>query len=71
MSELNKPAWAVISERGVEETSLTYEEARQLVERLGSEDIQGRCIISAKAAARMNAESDHPAEEQSTANARG
>jgi hypothetical protein len=71
MSDLNRPAWAVISERGVEETSLTYEEARQLVERLGREDIQGRCIVSDKAAARMNAESDHPTAEQHTANARG
>jgi hypothetical protein len=71
MSELNKPAWAVISERGVEEISLTYEEARQLIERLGNEDIQGRCIITAEAAARMNANSANPTAEQSTANARG
>lgn len=50
MSELTEPVWAVMSERGCEATSLTYDEARKLSERLGGEGIYGRCIITARAA---------------------
>lgn len=52
-SDLEKGKWAVISERGCEQTGLTHDEARRLVHRLGAEGRHGLCIISDEAASRM------------------
>ena len=52
-SELESGRWSVISERGCEANSLTHEEARRLVHRLGGEGHHGLCIISDEAASRM------------------
>jgi len=53
-SDLEQKKWTVISERGREASSLTHEEARRLVHRLGAEGRHGLCIISDEAARRMN-----------------
>lgn len=45
----------MISERGCEASSLTHEEARRLVHRLGGEGRHGLCIISDEAASRLGA----------------
>jgi hypothetical protein len=52
-SDLEQGKWSVISERGCEASSLTHEEARRLVHRLGGEGRHGLCIISDEAAERM------------------
>ncbi|HSQ23669.1 MAG TPA: hypothetical protein VLN44_04655 [Pyrinomonadaceae bacterium] len=52
-SDLDQKRWSVISERGCEASSLTHEEARRLVHRLGAEGRHGLCIISDDAARRM------------------
>jgi hypothetical protein len=52
-SELEINRWSVISERGVEASSLNHEEARRLVHRLGGEGRHGLCIITDEAATRM------------------
>jgi len=56
MSELVMERWSVIGNRGVEATSLTYEEARRLVHRLAGEGRHGLCIITDEAAGRMIAD---------------
>jgi hypothetical protein len=53
-SDLEQRRWSVISERGCEASSLTHEEARRLVHRLGAEGRHGLCIISDDAARRMD-----------------
>jgi hypothetical protein len=53
-SDLESKTWSVISERGCEASSVTHEEARRLVHRLGSEGRHGLCIISDEAARRLN-----------------
>ena len=53
-SELENSRWSVISERGCEAISLTHEEARRLVHRLGAEGRHGLCIITDEAASRMD-----------------
>jgi hypothetical protein len=53
-SELENKTWSVISERGCEASSVTHEEARRLVHRLGAEGRHGLCIISDEAARRLN-----------------
>ena len=53
-SELGMELWAVISDRGCEATSLTYEDARRLVHRLRGEGRHGLCIISDEAARRLD-----------------
>ena len=53
-SDLEQKRWSVISERGCEASSVTHEEARRLVHRLGAEGHHGLCIISDEAARRMN-----------------
>lgn len=53
-SDLEQKKWSVISERGCEANSLTHEEARRLVHRLGAEGRHGLCIISDEAAQRMD-----------------
>ena len=52
-SDLEQKKWSVISERGCEASSLTHEEARRLVHRLGAEGRHGLCIISDEAARRL------------------
>lgn len=53
-SDLEQKKWSVISERGGEASSLTHEEARRLVHRLGAEGRHGLCIVSDEAARRMD-----------------
>jgi len=52
-SDLESKKWSVISERGCEASSVTHEEARRLVHRLGAEGRHGLCIISDGAARRL------------------
>jgi hypothetical protein len=52
-SDLEQEKWSVISERGCEASSVTHEEARRLVHRLGAEGRHGLCIISDEAARRL------------------
>ena len=52
-SELESGKWSVISERGCEQSSLTHEEARRLVHRLGGEGRHGLCIMTDEAASRI------------------
>jgi hypothetical protein len=52
-SDLESKKWSVISERGCEASSVTHEEARRLVHRLGAEGGHGLCIISDEAARRL------------------
>ena len=52
-SDLESKQWSVISERGCEASSVTHEEARRLVHRLGAEGRHGLCIISDEAARRL------------------
>ena len=53
MSELKERRWAVLSERGREESGLSYEEAAGLVARLRAERLSGLCVISDEAASRL------------------
>ena len=53
-SELGRPKWAVVSDRGCEATGLTHEEARRLVHRLAGEGRHGLCIMSDEAAGRLH-----------------
>jgi len=62
-SELEKGMWSVISERGCEASSLTHEEARRLVHRLGGEGRHGLCIISDEAARRIVTEASKSQED--------
>lgn len=50
MGELSDPLWAVISERGCEASSLTYDEAIEQMRRLDGEKVHGTCIVTAEAA---------------------
>jgi hypothetical protein len=52
-SDLELKKWSVISECGCEASSLTHEDARRLVRRLGAEGRHGLCIISNEAARRL------------------
>ncbi len=53
MSELNERRWAVLSERGREESGLSYDEAAGLIARLRGERLSGLCVISDEAASRL------------------
>jgi len=53
MSELKERRWAVLSERGREESGLSYEEAAGLVARLRAERLSGLCVVSDEAASRL------------------
>jgi len=53
MSELNERRWAVLSERGCEDSGLSYEEAAGLVARLRGERISGLCVVTDAAAAHL------------------
>lgn len=52
MSELDEKVWAVISERGVEASGLTYSAALNLRRSLESERIHGLSVVSDAAARR-------------------
>jgi hypothetical protein len=52
-SDLDEQHWSVLSDRGCEARSLTHEEARRLVHRLGGEGRHGLCIVTDEAAGRM------------------
>lgn len=52
-SELNEPRWAVLSERGCEESGLSYAEASGLVARLKGERLSGLCVVTDEAASHM------------------
>jgi len=52
-SDLEEQCWSVLSDRGCEAGSLTHEEARRLVHRLGGEGRHGLCIVTDEAAERM------------------
>ena len=53
MSELNERRWAVLSERGCEDSGLSYGEAAATVARLRGERISGLCVITDVAAAHV------------------
>ena len=53
MSELNERRWAVLSERGCEETGLSYGEAAAAVARLKAERVSGLCVVTDAAAAHL------------------
>ncbi len=53
MSELNERRWAVLSERGSEQSGLSYEEAAALIARLRGERVSGLCVITDEAASRL------------------
>jgi hypothetical protein len=53
MSELNERRWAVLSERGCEDSGLSYEEASGLVARLRGERLSGLCVVTDAAAAHL------------------
>jgi hypothetical protein len=53
-SDLEEQSWSVLSDRGCEAGSLTHEEARRLVHRLGGEGRHGLCIVTDEAAGRMS-----------------
>ncbi len=52
-SELNERRWAVLSERGREESGLSYAEAAGLVARLRTERVRGLCVVTDAAAAHL------------------
>jgi hypothetical protein len=53
MSELKERRWAVLSERGSEQSGLSYAEAAALIARLRGERISGLCVITDTAASRL------------------
>ncbi len=53
MSELNERRWAVLSERGCEDSGLTYSDAAGLIARLRAERVSGLCVITDAAAAHV------------------
>jgi hypothetical protein len=55
MGELSERRWAVISERGVEQSGLAYGEAVSHLRRLQTEKVMGLCIVSDAAARRAGA----------------
>lgn len=50
-SELCEALWSVISFERVQGTNLTYDNARELVERLDKQNVAGLCIVTNEAAA--------------------
>ena len=53
-TELETAQWSVVSFEGVAMSGLSYEEARQWVEKLNAQKISGLCIITDEAAARIS-----------------
>lgn len=52
-SELNERRWAVLSERGCEESGLSYADAAGLVARLRGERVSGLCVVTREAASHV------------------
>jgi hypothetical protein len=52
MSELTEQRWAVLSERGLEATGLTYHQAAEMMRSLVREKISGLSVITDDAARR-------------------
>jgi hypothetical protein len=52
MSELTQQRWAVISERGVEASGVTYDDARTLLRHLSKDNTHGLCLVTDDAAKR-------------------
>jgi hypothetical protein len=52
MPELTQQRWAVISERGVEASGMTYDDALALLRHLTDDKIHGICIVTDEAARR-------------------
>ena len=53
MSELRERRWAVLSERGCEDSGLSYADAAGLVARLRAERVRGLCVVTDAAAAHV------------------
>ncbi len=53
MSELKERRWAVLSERGCEESGVSYEEATGTVARLRGERVRGLCVVTEAAASHI------------------
>ena len=53
MSELKERRWAVLSERGCEDTGVSYDEAAAAVARLKAERVSGLCVVTDAAAAHV------------------
>ena len=60
MSELSEQHWAVISQRGVEASGLTYDDAVILRRELEGKKIYGLCIVTDEAAERDGASVPRP-----------
>lgn len=54
-SELEKPIWSVISPAGREAGGMTYRQASELLDALEASDMNGLCIVTDEAAARLSA----------------
>jgi hypothetical protein len=53
MSELTEELWAVLSERGVEASALSYQQAADVMRSLTSEKVSGLFVITDDAARRV------------------
>ena len=53
MSELNEELWAVLSERGVEASALSYQQAADAMRSLMREKVSGLSVITVDAARRV------------------
>ena len=53
MSELKERRWAVLSERGCEDSGISYEEAAAAMARLKAERVSGLCVVTDAAAAHV------------------
>ncbi len=52
MTELHQQRWAIISERGVEASGMTYDDALTLLRHLTKDKIHGLCLVTDEAAKR-------------------
>ena len=52
-SELEKPIWSVVSPAAREAGGMTYRQASDLLEALEASDMNGLCIVTDEAAARL------------------
>lgn len=53
-TELEQATWSVITFEGVAVSNLTYQEARQWLDKLNEQKISGLCIVTDEAAVRMS-----------------
>ena len=52
-TELELPGWSIVTFEGVAMSGLTYEEARNWLDKLNEQKISGLCIVTDEAAARI------------------